>query len=75
MKLDLISDIHGNLPALRAVLDEMPSVDMLVCLGDVIGYGPYPAECFELVQEQCDIILQGNHDRDVWVSETYATNN
>ncbi len=41
MKIGLISDIHGNLPALQAVLEDVPDdVDELVCLGDIVGYGP-----------------------------------
>jgi len=45
MKVGLISDIHANLPALETVLDDMPTVDRIVCAGDVIGYNPWPAEC------------------------------
>jgi len=37
MKVGLISDIHANLPALETVLDDMPTVDRIVCAGDVIG--------------------------------------
>jgi len=66
MRLGLISDIHANLPALEAVLDDMPDdVDELACLGDVVGYNPYPVECVDQVQEECDYVLQGNHDREI----------
>lgn len=65
MRIGLISDVHGNLPALNAVLDDMPDVDQLVCLGDTVGYNPYPSESMEKVMDQCDIVLQGNHDRTI----------
>ena len=47
MRQALISDIHGNLEALQAVLADISAqgVDELVCLGDVVGYGPNPNEC------------------------------
>ncbi|QKY21267.1 metallophosphoesterase family protein [Halolamina sp. CBA1230] len=65
MKLGVISDIHGNLPALETVLEDMPSVDGLVCAGDVVGYNPWPAECVEIVREREIPTVQGNHDRAV----------
>ncbi|EMA11542.1 phosphoesterase, MJ0936 family [Haloarcula vallismortis] len=75
MKLGVISDIHANLPALESVLSDMPeSVDQLVCLGDVVGYNASPAECVDLVREECDVVLQGNHDRNVENPETYSSN-
>lgn len=75
MRLGLISDVHANLPALEAVLSDMPeSVDEVVCLGDVVGYNPYPVECLELVQEECDYVLQGNHDREISNPEVYRRN-
>lgn len=40
MQLGIIADVHANLPALEAVLDDMPPVDQLVCLGDTVGYNP-----------------------------------
>jgi putative phosphoesterase len=70
----VISDIHANLPALDAVLEDMPDVDRLICLGDVVGYNPWPAECVERVQELCDVVLQGNHDREVETPDRYALN-
>jgi diadenosine tetraphosphatase ApaH/serine/threonine PP2A family protein phosphatase len=59
----IISDIHGNLEALLAVLDDIARqrVTEIYCLGDVIGYGPNPRECLDLVQ-QCKVVLLGNHD-------------
>ncbi|NHX35389.1 MULTISPECIES: metallophosphoesterase family protein [Halolamina] len=65
MRLGVISDVHGNLPALEAVLDGMPTVDALVCAGDVVGYNPWPAECVDTVRERGIPSVQGNHDRAV----------
>ena len=58
----VLSDIHGNLAALRAVLGDIGSVDAVWCLGDVVGYGPNPNECVELVRQHAAICLAGNHD-------------
>lgn len=64
MRYGIFSDIHGNLEALKAVLEELDrrQVDMLICLGDLVGYGPDPNECIELVRECADVVLAGNHD-------------
>lgn len=64
MRLALISDIHSNSEALRAVLAEIEEakVDEIVCLGDIIGYGPDPLTCIDLVEEHCSLALLGNHD-------------
>ena len=61
----IISDVHGNLEALRAVLADIAqhSVEAVYCLGDVVGYGPNPRECLELVMSRCKITLLGNHDQ------------
>ena len=65
MKRALISDIHGNLEALEAVLDDIQqiSVDEIYCLGDIIGYGPNPCECLDLVIKKCSATILGNHDQ------------
>lgn len=65
MKLALISDIHGNLEALQAVLEDirMQSVTDIYCLGDVIGYGPNPRECLDLVRRRTKACILGNHDQ------------
>ncbi len=59
-----ISDIHGNLEALEAVLREIrhQGVDEIWCLGDIVGYGPDPIPCADLVRRNCSKILMGNHD-------------
>lgn len=64
MRYGLISDIHGNLEALNAVLSEIDKlqIDTILCLGDVVGYGPNPNECVQLVRERAAVCLIGNHD-------------
>ncbi len=59
-----ISDIHANLPALKAVLAdvEKQQVSKIICLGDVVGYGAQPAECVQLLRERGITTLKGNHD-------------
>src|SRR5437588_6826524 len=62
----IISDIHSNLEALQAVLKDIEShsVSEIYCLGDVVGYGPNPRECIDLVM-RCKVVLLGNHDQGV----------
>lgn len=60
----IISDVHANETALRAVIEDAASkgVEMFICLGDVVGYGPQPEETAKLVRETCAVTLAGNHD-------------
>lgn len=59
----LISDIHANLAALETVLaDAEGRYDTIWCLGDVVGYGPKPNECIELVRDRAALCVMGNHD-------------
>jgi len=58
----VISDIHSNLEALEAVLDDAGSVDEIWCLGDVVGYGPDPNGCIELLESMPHQSIAGNHD-------------
>ncbi len=60
----IISDIHGNLDALLVVLADIESrgVGRVICLGDIVGYGPNPLECLDLVMQRCEWSLMGNHD-------------
>src|SRR5260370_36124295 len=60
----IISDIHSNLEAFQAVLKDIESqgISEIYCLGDVVGYGPNPRECVDLVMK-CKIVLLGNHDQ------------
>ncbi|RMH27003.1 MAG: metallophosphoesterase [Planctomycetota bacterium] len=64
MPTAVISDIHGNAVALRAVLADIDSrgVDRIICLGDIVGYGPEPLPCVDLVAQRCAWSLIGNHD-------------
>ncbi len=68
MKNAVISDIHSNLSALQAVLDDIDSrkADDIICLGDVVGYGPNPRECLDLIIQRCKVCLCGNHDQAVF---------
>jgi len=61
----LISDIHGNIEALTAVMADIAAhkVEAIYCLGDVVGYGPNPRECLERVMEDCKVCILGNHDQ------------
>jgi diadenosine tetraphosphatase ApaH/serine/threonine PP2A family protein phosphatase len=63
MKRAIISDIHANLEALTAVLEDirLQGVHEIYCLGDIVGYGPNPCECLQRVMELPCVIL-GNHD-------------
>lgn len=62
-RIAVISDIHGNLEALQAVLRDIEQADAkrIICLGDVIGYGPNPVECAEIARG-FDVVLCGNHE-------------
>ncbi len=66
-KIAVISDIHGNIEAFTAVLEDIErrNVDMIYCLGDVIGYGPNPVECLKKAIDCCEFILMGNHEEAV----------
>jgi Predicted phosphoesterase len=67
MKIALISDVHANLSALEAVMADINrhKPDEIVCLGDTVGYGPQPAECLDIVRNDCSIVLMGNHEHAV----------
>lgn len=63
MRVLIISDIHANLTAFETVLaDAEGKWDEIWCLGDIVGYGPDPNECVELLQEHKHLSLSGNHD-------------
>ena len=64
MRIAVISDIHSNLEALTKVFEivDKESIEAVVCLGDVVGYGANPNECVKLVSDRCKTILLGNHD-------------
>jgi predicted phosphodiesterase len=62
--LALISDVHSNIEALTAVLNDIRKrgIARIVCLGDVVGYGPDPGACLDLVMDNCSDVIMGNHD-------------
>ncbi|HEX3177333.1 MAG TPA: metallophosphoesterase family protein [Methylomirabilota bacterium] len=63
MKYAILSDIHGNLEALRAVLDDAgPRADGVLCLGDTVGYGADPEACVDLLATRAGGIVAGNHE-------------
>jgi predicted phosphodiesterase len=64
LRYGIVSDIHSNLDALEACIAELDGVgmDQLVCLGDVVGYGPNPNECCDLLQARGCLGIAGNHD-------------
>lgn len=64
MKLGIISDIHSNVEALTTALRWFGAhhVDEVICLGDVVGYGPDPNPCCKLIRDHCNVSLMGNHD-------------
>jgi diadenosine tetraphosphatase ApaH/serine/threonine PP2A family protein phosphatase len=64
MRIALLSDVHGNLPAFEAVLADVDaqSPEEIWCLGDLVGYGAQPDGCVGLARDRCDLSLAGNHD-------------
>jgi predicted phosphodiesterase len=67
MRLAVISDIHANLTALKAVLEDirLQKVDKIFCLGDLVGYGPAPREVVDIAMLKFEFTLRGNHDEAV----------
>jgi len=63
--LAIISDIHANIDALDAVMEDIDTrkVDGIICLGDVVGYGAAPAECVSIIRNRCETTIMGNHDQ------------
>src|SRR5512145_1730979 len=62
--LAILSDIHSNLEALTAVMAEIDrrGIQDIACLGDIVGYGPNPMECIDIIAQRCKMSLMGNHD-------------
>jgi putative phosphoesterase len=71
MKIIIVSDIHGNWPALRTIFETESSFDRILCLGDLVNYGPFPVECVEWAKEMVppEWMIQGNHDKAVGLDE------
>ncbi|TYR81311.1 metallophosphoesterase family protein [Priestia megaterium] len=63
-RLAIISDIHGNLPALESVLSDIKErgIDRIICLGDLVGKGPHSREAIELIRQSCETVVMGNWD-------------
>jgi len=66
----IIADVHANLPAFEAVFRAAGPVDEIVFLGDVVGYGPHPAECVDLLRRIEARAILGNHDIDILADPT-----
>lgn len=62
MKVGILSDIHGNYPALKAVIDDLPQLDQIICCGDLVGYYPDVNEVCSLIRDLNIWVIRGNHD-------------
>ncbi len=72
MRILIISDVHGNLPALEYVLEQERDADLVISLGDVVNYGPWSNECVELLASLDNkVLLKGNHE-EAFISGTYS---
>jgi len=71
-KFAIISDIHSNLAALEAVLEDIDNrgIKEVFCLGDIVGYGPDPKECLDLIIDRQIVTIMGNHDHAVFYEPT-----
>ena len=67
MKIAIISDIHGNIYSLIRALQDIDNekVDTIVCLGDLVGYGPHPNEVIAMIKRRNILCIQGNYDKSV----------
>ena len=72
MKFAIISDIHGNREALRLVLDVISAlrIEHVFCAGDIVGYGPDPGECIDMIRARDIPCVMGNHDEAVATGRT-----
>jgi predicted phosphodiesterase len=62
MRILICSDIHANLAAFQAVLNAAGYVDKMLCTGDIVGFGPDPAECVKIIRQRSVETILGNHD-------------
>lgn len=75
MRIVVISDVHGNLPALEYVLKIEKSFDLLISLGDVVNYGPWSNECVDLLDTVNNkVLILGNHE-EAYISGNYPGTN
>ncbi|MGC2241998.1 MAG: metallophosphoesterase, partial [Candidatus Aquilonibacter sp.] len=63
MRYAIISDVHGNIESLERAFSLMEPEDQVLCLGDIVGYGPNPNECIALLRTRLQHAVLGNHDR------------
>ena len=63
-RIAIISDIHGNLEALKAVFNDIEKRDIkrIFCLGDIVSKGVNSSECLELIRSKCEVVIKGNND-------------
>jgi predicted phosphodiesterase len=69
MRVLVLSDIHGNIDALEAVLAAEPTVDRVLCLGDTVDYGPAPDATLRWVRKNAQDVIRGNHDNAMGLGE------
>jgi len=64
LRYGIFGDVHGNYDALAAVIEflDQQGADVLLCTGDVVGYGAEPSRCIETIRQRCVVCLAGNHD-------------
>ena len=70
----IISDIHANIDALNAVLADIETWDVggILCLGDIVGYGPEPALCVQKIMDVCAVTVIGNHEAMLFVADQFS---
>jgi len=73
MKTVIFGDVHGNHYALKALIEREQDADFFICLGDLVGYGPYNDECIELLQELNHVYIKGNHE-EMFIDGMYHQN-
>lgn len=64
MRYGIFSDVHANIEALNIVLDayQKEHIDVLLCVGDIVGYGANPKECIQVIRDRSIVTVAGNHD-------------
>ncbi|CAM2902984.1 metallophosphoesterase family protein [Paenibacillus sediminis] len=74
-RIAIISDIHGNIPALQSVLADIESRDIksIYCLGDLVGKGPHSEQAVDITRERCEVIVRGNWDEGIGEPTDYTT--
>ena len=71
-RIAIISDVHGNLEALNAVLKDIKKrrITKIFCLGDIVAKGNHQEECVQIIKEKCEVSLMGNCDGIFWKKES-----